>query len=72
MSGIAEQRKKAGLTQQELAEILHVERSTVSKWESGTSFPTGNKLPQVAKALNCGIGELFPKDGKNGGRSGTA
>lgn len=68
MSGIAELRKKAGMTQKELAYALKVERSTVAKWESGTSFPTGDKIPQVAEALKCGIGDLFKKDGEKSGR----
>jgi len=65
---IAELRKKAGLKQQELADILHLDRSTVSKWETGEAFPTGNKLPQVAKALQCEIGDLFPKNEKKSGK----
>lgn len=68
MNVIAELRKKAGLKQQELADILHLDRSTVSKWETGEAFPTGNKLPQVAKALQCEIGDLFPKNEKKSGK----
>ena len=64
MSGIAEMRMKAGLKQQDLADALHVDRSTVAKWETGAAFPTGKKLPQVAKVLQCEIGELFPTDEK--------
>lgn len=64
MNGIAEMRKKAGMKQQDLADALHIDRSTVSKWETGEAFPTGNKLPQVAKALKCEIGELFSREEK--------
>ena len=62
MNGIAEKRKEAGMTQQELADKLHVDRSTIAKWETGNAFPTGDKIPQVAKALKCEIGELFRKE----------
>ena len=64
MNGIAEMRKRAGMKQQDLADALHIDRSTVSKWETGEAFPTGNKLPQVAEVLHCDIGELFRKEEK--------
>lgn len=32
-------RQEAGLTQKELAEILHVSRQTVSSWEVGRTYP---------------------------------
>ena len=64
VNGIAELRMKAGLKQQDLADALHVDRSTIAKWETGAAFPTGKKLPQVAKVLQCEIGDLFPKDEK--------
>lgn len=34
---LAKQRKKAGLSQEELAERLHLTRQTISKWETGVS-----------------------------------
>lgn len=49
MNGIAEMRKRAGMRQQDLADALNIDRSTISKWETGEAFPTGNKLPQVAR-----------------------
>lgn len=32
-------RKMAGMTQEELAEKMHVSRQTISKWETGASSP---------------------------------
>jgi len=37
-------RKHAGLSQQELAEALHVDQTTVSLWESAKSTPSGPAL----------------------------
>ncbi len=35
---IAENRKRQGLTQQQLAQILHITDKAVSKWERGVSL----------------------------------
>ena len=35
---LARERKKAGLSQEELAERLHLTRQTISKWETGGSL----------------------------------
>ena len=37
-------REKRGLSQQQLADELHVVRQTVSKWERGTSVPDADLL----------------------------
>lgn len=44
-------RKKKGLTQQSLADILGVARTTVLSWEKGAFFPEGENLLNLAKAL---------------------
>ena len=59
MNIIIELRKRAGLTQLNLAEHLNVDRSTVDKWESGEVMPTADKLPRIAKILGCTIDDLF-------------
>ena len=41
---LQELRKNKGLTQDELAEILYVSRTAVSKWESGQSTPDIEKI----------------------------
>lgn len=56
---IAELRKAAGLTQDMLSKRLGVERTTVTKWETGESNPRTDKLPDIAKALNCTLDDLF-------------
>jgi transcriptional regulator with XRE-family HTH domain len=37
-------RKEKGLSQEELAELLNVSRQSVSKWESGQTYPEIDKL----------------------------
>ena len=41
-------RRKAGLSQEQLAERLEVTRQTVSKWETGRSVPDLEKLEAMA------------------------
>ena len=41
-------RKNKGLTQEELAEILYVSRTAVSKWESGRGYPNIDSLKDIS------------------------
>ena len=59
MTGLEKCRKNAGITQVELATMLHVSQSTVSAWESGENYPTADKLPIIAGALGCSIDDLY-------------
>lgn len=45
-------RKKAGLSQEALAEKLGISRQSVSKWETGESVPEINKLSILASIFN--------------------
>lgn len=47
------------MTQQNIADELNVERTTVAMWENGSALPRADKLPQLAKILDCTIDELF-------------
>lgn len=55
---ITQQRKELGLTQAELAEILHVTDKAVSRWERGIGLPDINLLEPLAQALNVNLIEL--------------
>ncbi len=55
---IAEQRKRKGITQEELANHLGVSKPAVSKWESGQSYPDILLLPELATYFNISIDEL--------------
>ena len=52
-------RKKANLTQAQIAEALNIGQSTVSMWESGENLPRADKLPHLARLLNCTVDELL-------------
>ena len=60
-------RERASLTQQELADIVNVDRSSISKWESGDFLPRTEKLPLIARTLDCSIDELLGNE-----RGGTS
>jgi transcriptional regulator with XRE-family HTH domain len=48
---LARARKTAGYTQESLAEVLQVERTTVIRWEAGTSEPVPHIRPKLAASL---------------------
>ncbi len=59
MNAIIGLRKKQGLSQVQLAEKLNITQGAVSQWEMGLSKPKSEILPELAKALNCTIDDLF-------------
>lgn len=63
---IRECRLAAGVTRNDLAAILEIDLSTISKWETGCSTPRALQLPTIAKALHCTIDELFQPAEKGG------
>lgn len=56
---IKEQRMALGLTQQQLAEQLHVTNKAVSRWETGNAYPDIALLDDLAAALSVSVEELF-------------
>ena len=63
---LRELRKKAGLTQEKLAEAVNVSLLTVFRWENEERQPRLEELQMLAKALNVSISELLngPDDGR--------
>lgn len=55
-------RKKTGMSQIDLADVMGVSRQTISKWETAESNPEINKLPALAKALNVSIDWLLSEE----------
>ena len=56
---IQEMRLRAGLTQQSLAEALHVTDKAVSKWERGLGLPDTVLLPKLALILDVDLDVLL-------------
>ena len=52
-------RETKRLTQEELAERIHVSAKAVSKWETGKGFPDISLLEPLAKALDISVIELL-------------
>ena len=55
---IADRRKALGLTQQRLADALHVSFQAVSKWETGVTLPDAAMLVPLARGLNTSLDAL--------------
>ncbi|HKM34213.1 MAG TPA: helix-turn-helix transcriptional regulator [Lachnospiraceae bacterium] len=56
---IVKRRHEMGLTQDELAISLGVTKASVSKWETGLSYPDILMLPKLASFFNVSIDELL-------------
>ena len=59
---ISAQRKKLGLTQEQLAQKLDVTNQAVSKWETDQSCPDVAMLPRLAELFQISMDELFGKE----------
>ncbi len=59
---IKQLRKAAEIKQSELAAELGVDNSTIAKWETGAAKPRADKLPALAKILNCTVDQLLRED----------
>lgn len=52
-------RQQKGMTQEILAEKLHIVRQTVSKWEKGLSVPDSEMLVRLAEVFEVSVSELL-------------
>ena len=63
-------RENKKMTQEELADIIHVSSKAVSKWETGNGFPDISLLEPLAEALGISVIELLSgEDIRNENRS---
>lgn len=56
---LQELRKNRRMTQEELAEVLYVSRTAVSKWESGRGYPSIDSLKEISKFFSVSIDDLL-------------
>lgn len=56
---IAALRREKGLTQEQLADRLHITFQAVSKWENGQSCPDVTLLPELADIFGVSVDALF-------------
>lgn len=54
-----ELRKQKGMKQADLAEALHLARSTIAMWEAGNSEPTGDMYAALSRLFGCTVGYLL-------------
>lgn len=55
---LAQRRKASGYTQEQLADALSVDRTTVQRWERGEADPQPHQRPKMAKLLRLTSKEL--------------
>lgn len=56
---LLELRKKKGLSQEEVANILNVSRQTISKWETDSSTPDFDKIVPICELYEISANELL-------------
>ena len=56
---IAAVRKAAGLTQEQLGELVNVSRQAVSKWESGQAVPDALTIAELCRKLHVSADYLL-------------
>ena len=59
---LQELRKSRSMTQEELAEVLFVSRTAISKWESGRGYPSIDSLKEISRYFSVTIDELICSD----------
>lgn len=55
-------RMEQGLSQEALAELVNVSRQTVSKWENGAAYPSGENLAALSKVFHLPVEALIYDD----------
>jgi len=59
---LKEQRTKHKLSQEQLADKLHIARQSISKWERGEAYPSIGMLLQVSELFDVPVDDLLKGD----------
>ena len=59
LNGLESRRRAEKLTQEDVADLLGVDRSTVAKWETGKAVPRMPKLLMLCDLYNCSLADLI-------------
>ena len=59
---IKEIRKRFGLSQEQLAEIINVSRQAITKWETGGGLPDVSNLQELSKVFGVTVDYLLDDD----------
>lgn len=52
-------RVNAGLTQEDVAEKMHINKATLGKWENYKTFPNAAQLNELCGLYNCTMDDVF-------------
>lgn len=52
-------RKAAGMTQEQVASLMGIDRSTIAKWETGKAIPRLDKLRKLCSLYGCKLNALI-------------
>ena len=64
MNNFKAMRKRANMTQEQVAKQMGMDKSSISKWETGAALPRVGNLYQMATLYKCRVSDLIP-DGPN-------
>ena len=59
---IKQLRKKKGLLQEDLANLVGLKVGTISKYEQGDRTPGINQMIAIAEALDCSVNDFLPAE----------
>jgi len=55
---IADRRKRLLMTQEELAEKIHVSKSAIAKWETNGGIPDRDNLKKLSEVIHVSVDDL--------------